>query len=300
MAAAGAPQTIGLITPLEIIVNIKRPASPFQGWILNLILPRAYALGSAAPRFQRSSINKTKIHCRVFVSLRPCVNNAIADTGGELAYDVPKKEGIAMSVHIKKITSRREFVKEVAGAAVVGSIACLQVSGAEMPENPDSNENLVAPCGLYCGACPMYLATQEKDEQKIKDLVQRFSSRGSKVTLTDLQCDGCIAGGRIATFCRRCEMRECAGKKQDVTRCSDCQEFPCSLITNFNNDGMLHHAEVLENCRSLREVGIKEWAKHEAERWSCPQCRGKISWYDTACSRCGAKRSGQLFALEQG
>ena len=95
-------------------------------------------------------------------------------------------------------------------------------------------------------------------------------------------------------------MRDCAAKKQDVTRCSDCQEFPCSLITNFNNDGMLHHAEVLENCRSLREMGINEWAKREAERWSCPQCRGKISWYDAACSHCGAERSGQLFALERG
>ena len=218
---------------------------------------------------------------------------------GELTYDIPKEE-IPMSDHIKKSTTRRQFVKEVACAAVAGSITCLKVSGAETPQNPDKNESLVAPCGLYCGACPMYLATQDKDEQKIKDLVQQFSGRGSKVTLADLQCDGCIAGGRVAAFCRRCEMRECADKKQAVTRCSDCQEFTCSLITNFNNDGMLHHAEVLENCRSLRKMGIKEWAKHEAERWSCPQCRGKISWYDAACSSCGAQRSDQLFPLGQG
>ena len=83
-----------------------------------------------------------------------------------------------MTNHIKKSTTRREFVKGVACAAVAGSIACLKASAAEMPQNPDSNENLVAPCGLYCGACPMYLATQDKDEQKIKDLVQQFSSRG--------------------------------------------------------------------------------------------------------------------------
>jgi hypothetical protein len=85
-----------------------------------------------------------------------------------------------------------------------------------------------------------------------------------------------------------------------VTRCADCPDFPCSRITSFNNDGMLHHAEVLENCRQLRNVGIKEWAKREEERWSCPRCRAAISWYDRACSRCGAKRSERLFPLKQG
>jgi hypothetical protein len=215
--------------------------------------------------------------------------------------------------YIKQCTTRRKFCQKLAGVAVTGAFFSLdaaagqnpqqknkEVAGTDEPDVETNDERLVAPCGLYCGACPMYLATQDKDEQKIKDLEQQFSSRGSKVALTDLQCDGCIAGGRVAAFCRRCEIRECAGKKQDVTRCADCQEFPCSIITNFNNDGMLHHAEVLENCRSLRKAGINEWAKHEAERWSCPQCREKISWYDAACSSCGARRSDKLFPLAQG
>jgi hypothetical protein len=33
------------------------------------------------------------------------------------------------------------------------------------------NEILVAPCGLYCGACPMYIATQSKDKEKLDALV---------------------------------------------------------------------------------------------------------------------------------
>jgi hypothetical protein len=204
-----------------------------------------------------------------------------------------------MITKIKEITTRREFVKEVVCVAAVGSLAGVQII-AQTASGSEKNEKLVAPCGLYCGACPMYLATQDKDEQKIKDLLKRFSAMDSKMTLADLQCDGCIGGGRVASFCRKCAMRECAGNKKDITRCADCTEFPCSRITSFNNDGMTHHAEVLENCRRLKEVGIKEWAKREEDRWSCPKCRAKISWYDNACSKCGTPRSDRLFPLKQG
>jgi hypothetical protein len=71
-------------------------------------------------------------------------------------------------------------------------------------------------------------------------------------------------------------------------------------VTDFNNDGMLHHAEVLENCRGLRERGIARWTRHEEERWSCPECQARISWYDPKCARCGAARSERLFPLRRG
>jgi hypothetical protein len=196
----------------------------------------------------------------------------------------------------RECTTRREFVKEVAGAAVAGALIGLEATGKEAPKG---GERLVAPCGLYCGACPMYIATQENNEQKRKELMQRFSSGQMKMSWEDIQCDGCIAGGRVASFCRKCAMRECAEKKTDVTWCSDCKESPCSRVTSFNNDGMLHHAEVLENLRHMKEVGVKEWAKSEEERWRCPQCRGTITWYDATCSHCGAKRSERLFPLKK-
>jgi hypothetical protein len=198
---------------------------------------------------------------------------------------------------MKYSTTRREFVMELAGTAVVCKLAGLEGIAMAVPTAPEDKEKLVAPCGLYCGACPMYIATQEKDEQKAKVLLQRFSAPNSKIAPEDLRCDGCIGGGRTAMFCRTCSIRDCAEKKQKVTRCSDCKEFPCSIISSFNKDGMLHHAEVLENCRRLRDVGIKEWAKREEERWSCPQCQASISWYDATCSRCGANRSDRLFPL---
>ncbi len=184
--------------------------------------------------------------------------------------------------------TRREFVVGIAGAAVAGKLTAAE-----------TKENLVAPCGLYCGACPMFLASQEKDDQKLKAVLQQFSSGKTQLSLDDLRCDGCIANGRVASFCRRCQIRDCASKKTKSSRCSECSDFACSRITSFNNDGMLHHAEVLENLRQLRGMGIKEWARHELERWSCPQCKSPIAWYDAECPKCKAKRSDRLFPLKK-
>jgi hypothetical protein len=225
-----------------------------------------------------------------------------------------------MVIEKKERTTRRMFVKEatvaaVAGTALVGLDALLltpcmgrgqvlaaqnaAVTGAKKASE-GSDELLVAPCGLYCGACPMYLATQDKDGEKFKALMQQFSAGKMQLKQEDLLCDGCIANGRVASFCRKCNLRSCAASKPNVTRCSDCAEFPCAKITNFNNDGMQHHAEVLANLRQIKEMGIKEWTKREDNRWRCPQCRTSLGWYDRECSKCGAKRSDRLFPLKQG
>lgn len=188
--------------------------------------------------------------------------------------------------------TRREFVAGVACAAVAGKL---------MGQEPDTakKENLVASCGLYCGACPMYLATQEKDEQRLASIQKQFGSGPMKLSKDDLLCDGCLGGGRLASFCRKCAIRESAAAKTKTRRCSECAEFACSRITAFNNDGMLHHAEVLENLRQLRTMGIKDWTNHEEDRWHCPKCRTMISWYDPECPKCKAPRSAKLFPLKK-
>ncbi len=212
-----------------------------------------------------------------------------------------------MTTEKKERTSRRKFVQEITGALVcapcIGKAFALsaQEAAASAAKKPSGKggELLVAPCGLYCGACPMYLASQDNDGQKMKALMQQFSGGKMQMKEEDLICDGCIAKGRVASFCRRCAIRSCAEGKTNVTRCSDCPDFPCARITNFNNDGMQHHSEVLANLRQLQKMGIKEWTKNEEDRWRCPQCRTSLSWYDKACPKCGAKRSERLFQLKQ-
>lgn len=212
-----------------------------------------------------------------------------------------------MDFLIKRIITRRSFVKTMCGAAA--GCACFQlncfasddlISGnsselSKRDKIPGNKEHLVAVCGLYCGACPVYIATQTKDEEKQKALLKQFSSR----PIEDLLCDGCIGGGRLFPSCRTCAIRACPNDKQDVVRCSDCPDLPCSRITNLNNAGLVHLREVLQNLEQIQKMGITKWAKYEEERWQCPKCHLPVAWYDTKCSNCGAPRSERLFSLRQ-
>ncbi len=207
-----------------------------------------------------------------------------------------------MNTPIKNIT-RRDFVMGVA-AATVGcaclKFECLTAHAMESTQEAEQkNENLVAPCGLYCGACPMYIASQSKDEEKLNAMVKQFSAGPMKLKKEDILCDGCIGNGSVASFCRDCAMRKCAQDKEGVTRCSDCKEQPCDKVTKFNNDGMPHHGEVLSNLSGIKKMGIQKWAKFERDRWTCPKCASPMAWYDVKCSKCDTPRSGRLFALPQ-
>lgn len=215
-------------------------------------------------------------------------------------------------VHTKKeCTTRRKFCQGLAGIAVTGAFAGLKSTATSKPrgkavdqadngEAPGNVEHLVAVCGTYCGACPMYINNRSGDKQKVKGMFERYAGKPMKMDIENLVCDGCLSGGHIAFHCQKCEMRLCAADKPDVTRSSDCPDFPCSRLTDFSNDGRLHHAELPDNLRNLQKMGIKDWARYEQDRWQCPECSDSLSWYDRVCSNCGTKRSKRLFALTQG
>jgi hypothetical protein len=208
----------------------------------------------------------------------------------------------------KECTTRRLFCKRLAGIAVTGAFVDLEAAAApkaagkavNQADNrvvPANVEPLIAVCGTYCGACPMYINNQTDDKQKIKGMFERYMGRSMNMNIENLVCDGCLSGGHIAFHCQKCEMRLCAADKADVTRCSDCPDFPCSRFTDFSNDGRLHHAELPDNLRNLKKMGIKDWARYERERWQCPKCSGPLAWYDGECSNCGTARSERLFSL---
>jgi hypothetical protein len=194
----------------------------------------------------------------------------------------------------KGCTTRREFVERLTGTVIAGAL--IGIHSAEAVETTAGGEKLVAVCGLYCGACPMYLATQQNSDEKLNALMKQFGAAFKK---EDLLCDGCLGGGRLFSYCRKCAMRDCTATKQSVKRCSDCSEFACSRITNFNNDGMQHHSEVLANVRQIKEMGLEKWTRHEEDRWHCSQCKTILSWYDPKCPKCGAIRSERLFPLKK-
>ena len=150
-------------------------------------------------------------------------------------------------------------------------------------------EHLAAVCGLYCGACTLYRAWKDDNKEKLEEIRQRVYPN-KEVAIEELRCDGCLSDGNLMPYCRECKIRLCAEEKPGVTRCSDCPDFSCSLITNFNNDGVAHHGAVLENVRRQQKVGVEEWLQEEYERIRCQFCGVSQDWYATVCHRCGTKQ----------
>lgn len=212
----------------------------------------------------------------------------------------------------KQCTTRRKFCKRVAGIAFTGAFVGMETTAIPNPkskgEAAGNGEHLAGACGIYCGACPAYIAKHSESEQIKVRLQKRPSSGPTKALkgipdpswMDGLLCDGCLSGGMLAAHCQNCTIRKCAAKKQNDSRCTDCEELPCYRITNLiNMGGYLHRKEYLPNLKLIREIGVQKWVKYEQELWTCPNCSNSLSWYDPACSNCGAKRSEKLFSLGQ-
>jgi hypothetical protein len=221
-------------------------------------------------------------------------------------------------INNKKIT-RRRFVKNVTGAAfccacfpslVLADTATPSVQNNEAKKNSlmtgTAKEHLAGACGIYCGACPAYIAKHSDEEQNKKRQQKRLSSGPAKAQkgippvnwMDGLLCDGCCSGGKLAPHCQMCNIRLHAAKTQKNSRCSDCEELPCNRLTFLINMGeYLHRKEYVPNLKKIHEMGVKEWVKKEEERWRCPKCGMPMSWYDTGCAGCGEPRSEKLFPL---
>jgi hypothetical protein len=144
-----------------------------------------------------------------------------------------------------------------------------------------------AACGLYCGACRSRLASERKDSAVLEQTAQTVSKLlGKTVTSDDMYCEGCQSDIRTI-HCRSCAIRECAFSK-GLTHCSQCGDFPCKRLVEFNQDAYPHHHEVLKNIERIREIGIDAWLEEQRARWHCPDCGSASCWYADTCPDCGA------------
>jgi len=134
-------------------------------------------------------------------------------------------------------------------------------------------------CGLYCGACDTLMANEQGCAATL--------AREWKRTVAELQCHGCKSSVN-AVFCRNCEMRRCARAKR-IEFCHQCPDFPCAGLVAFRNDKHPYHSFVLKNLDDIRTTGPARWLEQQRQRWSCPNCGARCSWYDRKCVMCGAQ-----------
>jgi hypothetical protein len=100
--------------------------------------------------------------------------------------------------------------------------------------------NLIAYCGFDCFECPAYKATHNDDLEEKKRIAEKWSkAAGKTMTVEEILCDGCRAGGRLVAYCAECNIRTCAVDK-DYPTCAHCPDMPsCEKIVQRKTKEML-------------------------------------------------------------
>ncbi|MBK6967088.1 MAG: DUF3795 domain-containing protein [Bacteroidales bacterium] len=115
-----------------------------------------------------------------------------------------------------------------------------------------SNKDLVSACGLYCGACGLYLATQENDTEKLLQYAIVLNQ-----SLGETFCDGCGAGRNSAHCTKICPLIKCKSEKE-IEFCGACPELPCTELKDFQ-PGMPLRVEILKSQSRLMEISWEQW-----------------------------------------
>ncbi|MDD2672255.1 MAG: DUF3795 domain-containing protein [Syntrophales bacterium] len=159
------------------------------------------------------------------------------------------------------------------------------------------NRNLMAPCGLYCGACGVYIATRDKND-KFKAILGKLY--GTKPEETE--CLGCMQPDppqNIYSYCRTCGIRNCV-KAKGFYSCHQCKDWPCDRINNFGwSTGItvMKRAIPVWRAKSAElgdEEGGVEWARSECLRYHCAGCGKALYRGAQRCRACNREVAAEL------
>jgi hypothetical protein len=159
------------------------------------------------------------------------------------------------------------------------------------------NKHLMAPCGLYCGACGVYIATRD-DNAKFRAVLGNLYGSAPEET----RCLGCMQPEPpecLYGFCRSCPLRDCVRTKGYYS-CHQCDEWPCSLVEEFPlpvGRRVMKRAIPLwrEHVERLGdEAGSVAWARGECERYHCPDCDAPLFRGALRCRACGRELADDL------
>jgi len=132
--------------------------------------------------------------------------------------------------------------------------------------------NLVAYCGLYCGACAIRQGKFVEAAKQLQELCQAYGVAGWAPEMvgyvpamagygqfegvldwfTTFDCTDCRAGGGNPD----CKIRVCV-KERGLDGCWACADLPCDLRKAANP------ADPVGACVRIREIGPEAWAAEQ-------------------------------------
>ncbi len=142
-------------------------------------------------------------------------------------------------------------------------------------------KELLAPCGLWCGVCSIYIAHRDNNTKFKEKLLPVY--RGFAKDVDDIACTGCLSNGTVFPVCRACAIKKCC-KEKNIEGCHQCDEFPCKFIDNFPIP--VGKKVILRAIPFWREHGTEIFVEEEKKRYHCPECGNPLFRGAKRCNNC--------------
>ena len=115
-------------------------------------------------------------------------------------------------------------------------------------------EKMVAFCGLICTSCKAFVATQENDDVRRREVAEAWSKAfGREIKPEEINCDGCLTrDGRHINYCNICEIRKC-GIEKGVRNCGYCVDYKCEKLVKFFEQASEAEKKLEEIRQQLRK-----------------------------------------------
>lgn len=129
---------------------------------------------------------------------------------------------------------------------------------------------LAAPCGLYCGVCPVFMASSnnalaEKLAQTMGLPPERIKCLGCKTEKGHIK----IMGEPV------CPTYHCCIEQRSLQFCYQCKDFPClKLAPCADKAQLLPHNTKVYNLVLLQKLGLEKWLQM-AQQLRSQYFRGK-------------------------
>ena len=133
----------------------------------------------------------------------------------------------------------------------------------------NKRHNALAPCGVYCGACPSFNKSCKGRGSENQD-----QARSSKWG---------------------CKIRDCCYNQKGLDYCIFCEQFPCKMInkkfrSHQGDPRYKYRHEVPDIFSRLKNMDIDKYLDFQIQRWKCNECGGTIQFYLYKCNKCGKEQ----------